>query len=138
MRKTFLLDDYPLVIKEHTAWDLVGAEDRIDALRKGDFSVIVHLESGESVPFGTEYSLKQIKHSFYLEDLWQPIGVCLKKIGILNLKIIFQGYLIMLRSIFIGQATRRSEENGIMNQHLYPMRFFAGQKIKVWSLKGTL
>ena len=60
----FSIDDYPLVAKEHTAWDLVGAEDRIDALRKGDFSVIVHLESGESVPLGTEYSLKQIKHSF--------------------------------------------------------------------------
>ena len=60
----FAIDEYSLVIKEHTAWDLVGAEARIDALRKGDFSVIVHLESGENVPFGTEYSLKQIKHSF--------------------------------------------------------------------------
>ena len=60
----FSIDDYPLVVKEHTAWDLVGAEDRIDAIRKGNFSVIVHLESGESIPLGTEYSLKQIKHSF--------------------------------------------------------------------------
>ena len=28
----FSIDEYPLVIKEHTAWDLVGAEARIDAL----------------------------------------------------------------------------------------------------------
>ena len=62
--EVFPIDDFPLVVKEHTDWDLVGAEARIDALRKGDFSVIVQLESGESIPFGSEYSLKQIKHAF--------------------------------------------------------------------------
>ena len=30
----FSVDDYPLVVKEHTAWDLVGAEDRIDAKKR--------------------------------------------------------------------------------------------------------
>ena len=65
----FPIDDFPLVVKEHTDWDLVGAEARIDAHRKGDFSVIVQLESGKYF-FWTEYSLKQINMHSYLVDLW--------------------------------------------------------------------
>ena len=60
----FATDEFPLVVNKHTAWNLVGAEERIDALRKGDFSVSVHLESGEMIPLGAEYTLKQIKHKF--------------------------------------------------------------------------
>lgn len=60
----FDISQYPLVIKEHIPWDLVGAEERIETLRKGDFSVTLLLESGESIPAGSEYTLKQVKHEF--------------------------------------------------------------------------
>lgn len=60
----FDISEFPLVIKEHTAWNLEGAEERIDACRKGDFSIVLQMESGDVIPSGVEYTLKQIKHDF--------------------------------------------------------------------------
>jgi endo-1,4-beta-xylanase len=59
-----LVEKYPLVIKQHESWDLEEANERIDSLRKGDFSVSLSLKSGTKIPIHTEYSLKQIKHEF--------------------------------------------------------------------------
>ena len=56
--------DFPLVINEHTPWNLKGADTRIEVLRKGDFSIFLTLESGEKIPTGTKYTLNQIEHEF--------------------------------------------------------------------------
>lgn len=58
------ISDFPLVVKEHTAWDLEGAEERIDRYRKGDFSLVLQMESGEAIPVSTDYALNQMKHDF--------------------------------------------------------------------------
>jgi GH35 family endo-1,4-beta-xylanase len=60
----FDISEYPLVIKEHTPWNLEGAEARIEAHRKGDFSVVLALPNGDAIPEGAEYRLRQVNHEF--------------------------------------------------------------------------
>lgn len=60
----FDISEYPLVIKEHTPWNLEGAEARIEAHRKGDFSVVLALPNGDAIPAGAEYRLRQVNHEF--------------------------------------------------------------------------
>jgi GH35 family endo-1,4-beta-xylanase len=60
----FDISEYPLVIKEHRPWNLEGAEARIEAHRKGDFSVVLALPNGDAIPEGAEYRLRQVNHEF--------------------------------------------------------------------------
>ena len=60
----FDISEYPLVIKEHRPWNLEGAEARIEAHRKGDFSVVLALPNGDAIPEGAEYHLRQVNHEF--------------------------------------------------------------------------
>lgn len=60
----FDISEYPLVIKEHTPWNLEGAEARIEAHRKGDFSVVLALPNGDAIPEDAEYRLRQVNHEF--------------------------------------------------------------------------
>lgn len=49
----------------HVAWDLSGAEERIEQLRKGDISLLLQLPEGALVHEDVPFELKQLSHAFY-------------------------------------------------------------------------
>jgi GH35 family endo-1,4-beta-xylanase len=48
----------------HQPWKLAGAQERIEAHRKGDLHLSLHLPDGATVPEGASYQLLQTGHAF--------------------------------------------------------------------------
>ncbi|CAI8281033.1 MAG: Anti-sigma-I factor RsgI6 [Opitutia bacterium UBA7350] len=50
--------------EEHRAWELAGAQARIEVHRMGDLHLNLRLPNGDTVPHGTRYTIKQREHAF--------------------------------------------------------------------------
>lgn len=55
---------YPLIAQAHEPWTLLGAQERIEAYRKGDFLLNMRLPDGKAIPEGTAFQIKQTDHDF--------------------------------------------------------------------------
>lgn len=51
--------------EQHVAWQLEGAQERIENYRMGDCSLELRLADGLTLPVGTKVSLEQTGHAFY-------------------------------------------------------------------------
>lgn len=53
-----------VLAEQHLPWELQGAQERIEAHRKGDLRLELRLPDGLPVPAGTEFHLEQTGHAF--------------------------------------------------------------------------
>ena len=53
-----------VLAEQHLRWELQGAQERIEAHRKGDLRLELRLPDGSLVPAGAEFRLEQREHAF--------------------------------------------------------------------------